>query len=73
MTHQRADRLAALLPDEDAEHDAAHAEDGEHRADDVDVARAGVRHVADEPDPGQHDRDDDDLEQEADAPREDTW
>ena len=35
---QRAHRLAALLPDEDAEHDAAHAERGEDRADDVDAA-----------------------------------
>ena len=44
---QDADVLAALLPDEDAEHDAAHADGREHRADDVDVARPGVRHVAD--------------------------
>ena len=29
----------------------------------------GVRHVVDQPDPGQHDDDDHDLEQEADAPR----
>ena len=32
---QRSDRLAALLPDEDPEHDTAHAERGEDRADDV--------------------------------------
>ena len=34
---QRADRRAALLPDQDPEHDAAHAEDGEDRAHDVDL------------------------------------
>ena len=33
----------------------------------------GVRHVADQPDAGQHDRDDDGLEQEADAPRQVAW
>ena len=33
------------------------------------LPRSRVRHVADEPDAGQHDRDDDDLEQEPDAPR----
>ena len=32
-SQQRADGLAALLPDEDAEHDAAHADDREDRAD----------------------------------------
>ena len=51
--------------DEDAQHEAAHAEDGEDGADDVDLPRPGVRHVADEPAAGQHDRDDDDLEQNA--------
>ena len=40
---QRDDGAAALLPDEDAEHDAAHAERGEDRADDVDASVAGVR------------------------------
>ena len=39
---QGADRLAALLPHEDAEHDAAHADDRQDRADDVDAAVAGV-------------------------------
>ena len=34
---ERADGLAALLPDQDAEHDAAHADDGQDRADDVDL------------------------------------
>ena len=58
---QRADRLAALLPHEDAEHDAAHADDGEERADRVDAARARVRHVTDELDARQHDGDDHDL------------
>ena len=66
---QRADGFAAFLPHQDAEHDAAHAEDGEDRADAVDAPRAGVGNVADEFDAGQHDRDDDDLEQERDPPR----
>ena len=66
-----ADRLAALLPDEDAEHHAAHADDREHRADDVDAPVAGVRHVPHELDARQHDGDDHDLlEQERDPPRE---
>ena len=34
---EHADRSAALLPDEDPEHDAAHAERREDRADDVDA------------------------------------
>ena len=67
--HEQSDELAAFLPDEDAEHDAAHADDGEDRADHVDLPRPRVRHVADQLDLGQHDRDDDDLEPEADAPR----
>ncbi len=66
---QGAHRLAALLPDEDPQHDAAHAEDGEDRADGVDAAWPGVRDVLHHLDPGEHDRDDDDLQQEADAPR----
>ena len=44
---ERADRLAAFLPDEDPEHDAAHPEHREDRADDIDAAVARVRHVAD--------------------------
>ena len=46
---------AAFLPGEDAEHDAAHAEDGEHRADDVDAAFSGVGDVVHELDAGEHD------------------
>ena len=42
----------------------------EDRADHVDLPRPGVGHVVDELDLGQHDRDHDDLEPEADAPRE---
>ena len=49
---------------------AAHADHGEDRADDVDLARPRVGHVVDELDLRQHDRDHDDLEPEADAPRE---
>ena len=47
---QEQHRLAALLPHEDAQHDATHADDGQHGADDVDPAGPGVGHVADEPD-----------------------
>ena len=66
--HEQDDELPALLPDQDAEHDAAHADDRQHRADDVDLAGPGVRHVLDEPDLAQDDGDDDDLEGEADPP-----
>jgi hypothetical protein len=66
---QGGDGLAALLPHEDAEDDAAHADHREHRADRVDVAVARVRRVAHEPDVDQDHRDDHDLEQEPDAPR----
>ena len=59
--HEQADELAALLPDQDPEHDAAHADDGQDRADDVDLAGAGVGDVADQPDLAQDDGDDDDL------------
>ena len=51
---ERGDRLAAFLPDQDAEDDAAHAEHGEDRTDQVDGPRPGVGRVADEPDAGQH-------------------
>ena len=40
------DGLAAFLPDEDPEHDAAHPDDREHCADDVDAPLARVRNVA---------------------------
>ena len=66
---QDADELPALLPDEDADDDAAHADGRQQRADDVDVARAGVGHVLDRPQAAEDDRDHDDLEQEPDAPR----
>ena len=67
--HEQADELAALLPDQDPEHHAAHADDGQDRADHVDLARAGVRDVADQPDLAQDDGDDDDLQREPDPPR----
>ena len=67
---QRADRFAALLPDENAEHDSAHAEDGQDGADDVDLARARVRRVLHEPDPREHDQDHEVLAQERDPPGE---
>ena len=66
---QRADPLAAFLPHQDAEHDAAHAEDGEDGTHGVDATRSGIGHIGDEFDAGKHDGDDDDLEQEPDAPR----
>ena len=65
--------LAALLPHEDAEDDATHADHREDRAHDVDLARARVLDVAHHPDARQHDHDDDDLEREPDAPREVRW
>ncbi len=46
---EQADGFAALLPDEDAQHESAHPEDRQGRTDEVDSSRAGVRHVADEP------------------------
>ena len=64
---EQADGFATLLPRENAQHQAAHAEDREHCADEVDLARARVRHLADEPAAQQHDRDYDDLEQERDT------
>ena len=65
---ERSDPLAALLPDEDAQHDAAHAQNGEDRADGVDAPWPGVRHILHQADPGEHHPDDDDLQQEADPP-----
>ena len=66
---EEADVATALLPHEDAEHDAAHADDGQNRADQVDLSRSGVGDVLDQTDLGQDDEDDDDLEPEADPPR----
>ena len=66
----QADVAAALLPHQDAGHDAAHADDRQQRADEVDRPLAVVRHVLHEADAGQHDGDDDGLEREADPPRE---
>ena len=65
---ERCDGFAPFLPYQDAEHDAAHAQDGEHGADHVDPPWSGVGRIVDESDVGEHDRDDDDLEQEPDAP-----
>ena len=64
------DGLAALLPDEDPEHDSSHAHGREDRADDVHASRPGVRHVVDEPAAYEHDRDDHDLAEERDPPGE---
>ena len=64
-----ADRLGALLPGEDAQHQPAHPEDRQDGTDQVDLALPGVWHVLDQPAAEQHDRDDDDLEQECDAVR----
>jgi hypothetical protein len=68
-TEERADRLSALLPDEDPEHGAAHPDDGERRADRVDLPRSRVRDVLDGPDAQQDDHHDHVFRQEADAPR----
>ena len=68
-SHEQADELAALLPDQDPEHHAAHADDRQDRADDVDLAGAGVRDVTHQPDLAQHDGDDQHLQAEADPPR----
>ena len=65
---QQHDVVAAFLPDQDAEHHAAHAQDREDRSDDVEVSVARVRDVLDELDLRQDDRDHDHLEQEPDAP-----
>ena len=70
---QQPDVLASFLPDEDAEHEAAHPEHGEDRADHVDLPRPGVGHVVDELDLGEHDRDDDDLEPETRPATTGTW
>jgi hypothetical protein len=46
--HQQGrDGLAAFLPNQDPEHDAAHAYHGQHCADEVDLPRSGVRDIAD--------------------------
>ena len=66
---QRDDRFTALLPDEDAEHDAAHADDRQDGPDDVDATVAGELHVAHQSDAREHDRDHDGLEEEGDPPR----
>ena len=60
--------LAALLPDQDAQDDAAHSEHREHGTATVDHPRAGIRHVPYESDAGQHNRDDDGLQQESNPP-----
>jgi hypothetical protein len=44
-----------LLPHEDAQHDAAHPQHGQQRADGVDPPVAGVRDVVDELDAREHD------------------
>ena len=67
--HEQPDVRAALLPHEDPQHDATHAEHRQHRAADVDLAHPRERHVDDELDVEQDDRDDHDLEHEADPPR----
>ena len=62
--------LSALLPDQDAEHDAAHAQDGEEPTHDVDLSTARIRHVTHHLDAGEHDADDHYLKQEGDSPGE---
>ena len=67
IAEEQADGLAAFLPGEDAQHQTAHAEDREDGTDEVDLARAGIRHVLHESAADQDDRDDDDLQGERDA------
>ena len=64
-----ADELGALLPGEDAKHDAAHTDHGQSGSDAVDLPRARIRDIAYQPDLSEHHRDDHDLEHESDAPR----
>ena len=61
---------SAFLPHEDPEHDAAHPDRREDRADDVDSPVPGVRDVVDELAAHEHDRDDHDLSAERDPPGE---
>ena len=62
--------LSALLPDQDAEHDAAHAQDGEKPTHDVYLSTARIRHVMHHLDAGEHDADDHYLKQKGDSPGE---
>ena len=62
------DELAALLPDQNPQDHAAHADDREDGPRSVDLAGAGVGDIADELDVEQDDRDHDQLEEEADPP-----
>lgn len=65
---RQPDELAPLLPDQNPQDHAAHAEDREDRPPSVDLAGAGVGHVADELDVEQDDRDHNQLEEETDPP-----
>src|SRR4029079_2803494 len=67
---QQPDELPALLPHEDSDNQTAQPDRGEQGAADVDGPIAGVRNVLDQSEAAEDHRDDDDLEQEADAPRE---
>ena len=67
--NDEADVATTLLPDQDAEDNAPHTDDGEDRTHEVDLARSRVGHVLDEADLGQDHQDDDDLKAEPDAPR----
>jgi hypothetical protein len=66
---QSPDELAAGLPDQDADHEPAHAHNGEDGAHHVHGARPRVGHVANQPAPRQDDRNDDRLEEKPYAPR----
>ena len=50
-----SDVLSALLPDQDGQHDATHAEDGEDGAHDIEGSGSGVRRVLDQLDARQDD------------------
>src|SRR5207253_9612288 len=68
---QGRDGYAALLPDEDADEQAAHADHRQSRADDVDRAIARVRHVPDPPRTREDGEDDQALDEKSRPPRED--
>ena len=65
---EQRDGLAALLPREDPDDEAAHADHREERARDVDRPVSRVGHVADAAAPQKDGCDDERLDEEPDAP-----
>ena len=66
--HDQSHIAAALLPHEDAEDEATHADDGEDGAHGVDLARPGVGNVLDQANLGEHHQNDQCLEPEPHPP-----